>query len=390
MGARRATGHNDAVQAVLLDALLNQLERIGGAGIDGVFGVHHIRQVRGVLGHVGHVDHAGDVAAATAHKAANARLVIQGDLDLGRENGRLYQCAFRFADHGQRRGCRAACLHNAIGNVLWLGKSAADVHPFAGGLYRLERFPQRKTVFVEADAGRFGQGSHVFRRFQPHREHQNIEFGLNQRAIAGLIFKDDLFGLRVLAHHRDTAVVIDDAQFLPPAVIGIKIFAKGAHVHLKDVNLYAGHVFHSQHGFFGGVHAADGGAIVVVLIAGAGALQKGDALWLRAVGGPPDVAVGGAGGAEQAFELHGRDHVGIAPIAPLWRASRIIELVTGREYHRADFERLCAGGHIVVNSLRLAGIHAEVALGAEAAFQTALCFCVGLVFSKGHRDFTKV
>ncbi len=163
--------------------------------------------------------------------------------------------------------------------------------------------------------------------------------------------------------------MIDDAQFLPSAVIGVKVLAKGAHVHLENVNLDAGHVFHGQHGFFGGVHAAYRRAIGMFLVSRTNALQEGDALWLRAVGRTLDVPQGRPRGAEHPLELHGRDDVGIAPVAPLWRLARIVELVAGGQHHCTDFQRLFLLNVVVVDRIGLAGIDAGKALGAEATLQ---------------------
>ncbi len=45
VGARRAGSDDDPVQAVLLYALLDQLQRVGGAGINRILGVDDVRQV---------------------------------------------------------------------------------------------------------------------------------------------------------------------------------------------------------------------------------------------------------------------------------------------------------------------------------------------------------
>ncbi len=43
----------------------------------------------------------------------------------------------------------------------------------------MERFAQRKSVLVQADASCFGQRGHVLRRLQADREHQDVESAFN-------------------------------------------------------------------------------------------------------------------------------------------------------------------------------------------------------------------
>ena len=128
------------------------------------------------------------------------------------------------------------------------------------------------------------------------------------------------------------------------------------------MDLNARHMVQSQHGFFGGVHAADRRAVVVVLVPRADALQKGNALRLGMVRQARDVAFCWARGAQEPLELHGRDHVGVSPIAQLPRLLSIVKLVAGRQHHCPHLQRLLVGGLLVVNRVGFAGQHALVAL----------------------------
>ena len=78
VGARRAGGDNDPVQSVLGDALLDQLQGVGGTGVDGVLGEDNVGQGLGVVYHGLHVHHPGDVRPAGADEHPDARLVGDG------------------------------------------------------------------------------------------------------------------------------------------------------------------------------------------------------------------------------------------------------------------------------------------------------------------------
>src|SRR6185369_14362953 len=70
-------------------------------------------------------------------------------------------------------------------------------------------------------------------------------------------------------------------------------------------------------GVFGGVHAADLGAVGDAFLPGPGAdaLDEDDLFRLLAVGGAQDLAAGGAGGTRQALEGHAVDDVGDLAVA---------------------------------------------------------------------------
>ena len=61
-------------------------------------------------------------------------------------------------------------------------------------------------------------------------------------------------------------------------VEGVEALALGAHVHEEDLGLGLGHVVDGQHRLLVGEHAADAGAVLVLLVARADALDEGDAL----------------------------------------------------------------------------------------------------------------
>ena len=68
--ARRARGHNHAVELVLVDGCFNGRLARFGAGVHGVVGIDHVRVGAGNGRHLGAVDSTGDIAAAVADKDA--------------------------------------------------------------------------------------------------------------------------------------------------------------------------------------------------------------------------------------------------------------------------------------------------------------------------------
>ncbi len=154
--------------------------------------------------------------------------------------------------------------------------------------------------------------------------------------------------------------MVDDAQLASSSIVGIEILAKGTHIHLENVNLYAGHVLHRQHAFFGSIHATDRRAIAVVLIPRTRALQKSDAARFNAIGGTRDVPPGRTRCTEHTLKLQRGNDIGIATIAPLWRPLGFIQRISGRQHRCTDIQRLHNRRHIVIHCARFAGIDAKV------------------------------
>ena len=111
-----------------------------------------------------------------------------------------------------------------------------------------------------------------------------------QLAVFGLVLEEDVLGAGVLFQRRDATASVLDAQLLAALEIGIEALAEGPHVHHEDLTFDAGHVLQGQHCFLGGIHAADGAAIVVVLVTGADALQEGDSFGFLVIRWAGDVA----------------------------------------------------------------------------------------------------
>ena len=106
---------------------------------------------------------------------------------------------------------------------------------------------------------------------------------------------------------------------LRAAIVGAVTLAEGARIHEEDGHFGFGIVFPGHDRFLGGVHAAHGRAIIVLLVARADALQERDLARRLSIRWPDDVPLGGSGGAEQALELERRDYVRIAAPAKFFR-----------------------------------------------------------------------
>ena len=156
-----------------------------------------------------------------------------------------------------------------------------------------------------------------------------------------LVVQDQVVGVGILFDLGDPAAgVLDAPQVLGLLKVGGVLFAKGPLVHDKDFALDARQPLLGQHRLLGGVHAADGRAVGVLLVARADALQPGDPLRDLAVRWPLDDALGGAGAAGKSLELDAGDDVGIATVAQLLGGRGVVELVAHGQDDGADVDLL--------------------------------------------------
>ena len=92
----------------------------------------------------------------------------------------------------------------------------------------------------------------------------------------------------------DAAPLEADALVVRAPVVGVEALAERPQVHLEDRGSHARHVLLRQHRLLRRVHAADGRAVGVLLVARADALEEGDLLRLLVVRGAHHVAGGRA------------------------------------------------------------------------------------------------
>ena len=108
---------------------------------------------------------------------------------------------------------------------------------------------------------------------------------------------------------------IPHPKLLRPVVILLEALAEGAQVHEEDVALQPfAEMLLGNDGFFRGIHAADGRAVIVLGIARTNALQEGNPLRLLPVEGPQNVAGIWAGSGENPLELQRGQHIREAAI----------------------------------------------------------------------------
>src|SRR5512147_1327176 len=106
---------------------------------------------------------------------------------------------------------------------------------------------------------------------------------------------------------------------LCPFIIGVKPLAVGSDIHIEDGRLYKMNMFFGDDGFFGGIHAADGGTVVVstVRVPGSDALNKSDPFGNGPIRRSEQVAAMGARRTEQSFKFNTRHHVRMDPVSEL-------------------------------------------------------------------------
>src|SRR5664280_1126523 len=383
--ARRAARHHDTVELVLDDLVADQREAVARARVHRVGGVLHAGQRQRVLGDVLDVDHASDVAAAVADEDAHARL-LAGDVALGRVLLVHGERAARVGEAGHHLGRGGRGLRDRVRDVLGLAERADDEDALAARLQRVELLQLAEAVPVEGDADVAGRLLRLARRLQAGRQHHHVEAALVQLAAFVLPADQEVVGERVFLDVRGTRA--DEAHALVPGALveGVEALALGAHVHQEDRRLGVGLVVDGEHRLLVGEHATDAGAVLVLLVARAHALDEGDFLGVRPVGRALDLAHRGAAGAEGALVLERREHIGVAPVAVLAFVSGVVEVEAGRHDHGADLDVQLLVALAVQQGAGAAGAHALHALGADGAVEAALGLGHGLLLGEAAVD----
>ena len=129
----------------------------------------------------------------------------------------------------------------------------------------------------------------LFRRFQADREDHEVEVGARRVSLFVDVLDAKIVRAFDLLHRRRAAADEPDAELLGPLVVGVESLAERAEVHEEDAALQPGLVLHRDDRLFGGVHAADGRAVVMVLVARTDALKKSDLLGVLSVRRPEDL-----------------------------------------------------------------------------------------------------
>ncbi len=164
--------------------------------------------------------------------------------------------------------------------------------------------------------------------------------------------------------------------FLCPFDVLVEILPVGPHIHEEDGGLHLGGVFLGNDGLFGGVHAADGGAVAPsdMRVPRSDALNPGHLLGMVAVRGPHHLALERSGGGKETFEFDARDDVGESPVTVFTFQGGLEFIKARREDDGADLDLKVLVLQFMVDGLGLTGLDTFHALGAPAALQAALGF----------------
>ncbi len=124
-----------------------------------------------------------------------------------------------------------------------------------------------------------GEINHRLGDFHADRQHHHVEAKLVRIAVFTLIIEYEIPRVWVFVQATGPATIVVDSVFVPrPLKIGPIPLGKSAHIHEKNIDVEPRIVLLGYHCFLGGIHAAHGGTIIVVLIAAANALQEGNSL----------------------------------------------------------------------------------------------------------------
>ena len=200
-------------------------------------------------------------------------------------------------------------------------------------------------------------------------------------SVAALVLRADqqVVGERVFLDVRRARAHELDALVEGALVEGVEALALGTHVHEEHGGFAVRLVVDGEHGLLVGVGAAHAGAVLVLLVARADALDEGDLLGVRAVAGALHGADGGAAGAQHALVLERREDVGVAAVAVLAVLAGVVEVVAGGHDHGADVVGVLGVTLVVEQGAGTAGTDALHALGADGAVEAALGLGHGLL-----------
>jgi len=196
--------------------------------------------------------------------------------------------------------CRcAAGVNDRLGDLLGRGERPADEHAGPRGLERRKLVRVAEAVFVQLDVEQLCQPSGGVGRLQAGGQHNRFEALLVARPVRIGVVQDQVVRGRVFADGGDAAADVANAVALARGGEVAAVFlVEGALVHDEDAALdLASQPLLGEHGFFGGVHAADGRAEGVLLVARADALQPGNGARALPIRRAHDHAFGGAGAA---------------------------------------------------------------------------------------------
>jgi hypothetical protein len=88
-------------------------------------------------------------------------------------------------------------------------------------------------------------------------------------------------------------------------------------------------MFFGNDGFFGRIHAADGGAIIIpaIRISGTHTLDEGDPFRNGSIRGPEEMAAVRSGGAQESFKLNAGYDIGIGSVTEFLSQVGIKDLI---------------------------------------------------------------
>ncbi len=235
-------------------------------------------------------------------------------------------------------------------------------------------------------AGFHGAAQHQHVNGDPHPFAKQGVFG-NGHQPAGF-----RLGFSLIGNFGDLAADEHRTLFLAAAVELLIAFAETALVDVEIIDLgVVAHFFLDQVAVFEGVHAADPGAVGVVIdVTAAHAVDQGHALGrvgeITGLVAHENLPPGGAGGIAQALKLQAGEDVGITAVTEGFHGGGVQQVVSRGQDNAAHLEGLLGGRHGVVDGLGLAYRHTGHALAAHPAVQAAGGFLPGgrLVHTRFH------
>ncbi len=385
VGAGRAGSHHHPVDSPLLDGRLDPLLGVLRAGVEIGLRVHHPRQPGGVLGHGGHIHHRANVDTAVADEHPHPALsIIQRQLRRVALGG--YLGTPGLLEQGRSVGGAGRGGGHGFGDVPGRRCGTAEEDTRHAGPLGHQAVPGQEAVGIQADPGDPGQPGSARTRDQAGGQHHQLVDLLPHPVLLVHVHHPQVVAARHLLDPGKTGPPeLDSLQSLSPFVVGFEVLAIGSDVHEVEVAHDPWGVFTGDDRLLDRVHAAHRGAVgsaLLLHLPGAGTEHPGHLPGFCVIRGTEHVAFEGAGGGQHAFELRSGDHIGKSAVAVLIQAGRVELVRTGGQDQGPGIQLHDLLGHPVVHRFPSAGGHAEHALRARPAVQTALRLLPGRLFVK--------
>ena len=177
----------------------------------------------------------------------------------------------------------------------------------------------RKAVVIKFDTDTTGKIGNILIYFKTHGQHKHIKIFLCDCAVFLNVANRYIIGSGHRIYGVNPGSDKSDAFLFGILIIFVKVFAVGAHIHIKHRTVQRfGAVLFGNDGLLNCVHTAHGRTIRVITpveISGTDTLQPADLFGLLLIRRPDQMPHIRAGGRQNSFKLQSGQHIGQLGVA---------------------------------------------------------------------------